>query len=388
MKEFLIVLVLISGLIKGQLLFWGFPPSVDFTLISFFLLLLYSIMNLKEFSFSISKNKLYIFLSILLFYVWIIISLLYTTSKVYSYSKAFLFLTNIIPLFYLLFIKEFDHRKFIKYFVILIFILNLFCLFYDLLYLKRKLGTLHDNYFLYLAGDHLVLGELTGLLTLVMITFTEKPVFRKKYLDTIMILIGVLFLFILSARGPLVFFFFSLIIYIVVKSKTIVIKNIRFPKAFLVLIPVLAVLIFIYSSQLISLLNWSFVRLNLLFGDVFKNQAISDSTNTRLIYITKSLHVIFSDVQTFFFGKGIGSYMYEISGIDGRGYPHNILLEIGFELGIIGLFLFLTFSLACFIYKITKNSKTSWVVFLYIILNLLKSNSLVDIRTHIFFFIF
>jgi hypothetical protein len=388
MKEILVIVVLISGLIKGQLLFWGFPSYIDFTLISFLLLLLYSIINIKEFSFSVSKNKALVFLSIILFYIWIIFSLLYTSSKVYSYSKTFLFLTNIIPLCFLLFIKEFDHRKFIRYFVIIVFVLNIFGLFYDLLYISRKLGEFRQNYFQYLSGDHLVLGELTGLLMLVMITYTEKPVFSKKYLDPIMILIGILFLFILSARGPLVFFFFSLLIYIIIRSKMIVIKNIKFPKAFLVLIPVLAVLIFIYSSQLISLIDWSFWRLNLLFGDVFKDNVISSSTSIRLIHMTKSIHVIFSDAQTFLFGKGIGSYMYEISGVDGRGYPHNILLEIWFELGIIGLFFFLTFALGCFIYKITKSSKTSWVVFLYIILNLLKSNSLVDIRTHLFFFIF
>jgi O-antigen ligase len=80
--------------------------------------------------------------------------------------------------------------------------------------------------------------------------------------------------------------------------------------------------------------------------------------------------------------------MYEISGVDGRGYPHNIILEIWFELGLIGLFLFLLFAMSSFIYKISKESKTSWIIFLYIILNLLKSNSLVDIRIHLFFFVF
>lgn len=388
MKEFLLIIVLISGLIKGQLLFWGIPTFIDFTMICFLLLLFYSIINYKGFTFSVSKNKALVFLSIIIFYLWIIISLVYSSSDVYSYSKTFLFLTNIIPLCFLLFMKEFDHRKFIKYFILIVFILNLFCLFYDLSYITGKLGKLSYNYYRYLAGDHLILGELTGLLTLIMISYTEKPVFNKKYLDEILILIGILFLFILSARGPLIFFLFSLLFYISIKSKVKVIRNIKIPKAFLFFIPVLAFLLFIFSSQLISLIGWSFERFNILFGDLFTNKIISSSTDTRLIYITKSLGVIFSDVQTFLFGKGIGSFMFEISGVDGRGYPHNIILEIWFELGLIGLFLFLLFAMSSFIYKISKESKTSWIIFLYIILNLLKSNSLVDIRIHLFFFVF
>ena len=388
MKEILVIIVLISGLIKGLLLFWGIPTFIDFTLISFLMLLIYSIINYKQFSFYLSIRKTFVFLSIIIFYLWMIFSLVYSSSNGYSYTKTFLFLTNLIPIGFLLFIKEFDHRKFIRFFVLIVFILNLVCLFYDLIYITGKLGNLSDNYYKYLSGNYLVLGELTGLLTLVLICYHDKPVFKNKYFDRVSIFIGICFLLLLSARGPLIFFFFSYLFYLIINSKRIIISNLKISKVFLFLIPVLLVIIILYSSQLISLIGWSFSRLTLLISDLFRDDNVSHSTNVRLIYYSKSLGIILSNIQSFLFGKGIGSYMLEISGFDGRGYPHNIILEIWFEMGLIGLFFFLVFFCFSFLFKISKESKTSWIVFLFIILNLLKSNSLVDIRAHLFFFIF
>lgn len=388
MKEFLLVLVLISGLIKGQLLFWGIPPYIDLTLISFLLLFFYSIVNYKQFSFSLSTLKTLIFLSLLIFYFWMIFTLIYTSSNDYSLTKVFLFLTNLIPLSFLLFIKEFDHRKFIKYFVLIIFTLDLTCLFYELMYISGRLGGLSINYYKYIAGDTLVLGELTGLMTLIMICFKEKQLFDHKYLARLLIGIGIVFLFVLAARGPLIFFLFSALIYFLMNLKKVKISNLKFSKALLFLVPVLVIIFFYFSSELLSLAHWSITRLNVLFSDLFDGRKLSGSTSGRFSHFTNSINLIFSNIQTFIFGKGIGSYMYEISGIDGRGYPHNIILEVWTEMGLIGLILFLFYLVFSFILKISKESKTSWVVFLYILLNLLKSNSLVDIRVHILFFAF
>lgn len=45
-------------------------------------------------------------------------------------------------------------------------------------------------------------------------------------------------------------------------------------------------------------------------------------------------------VQDPVFGKGLGSFAVEYFGADTQGYPHNIVLEILFELGLVGLVLF------------------------------------------------
>ena len=69
-----------------------------------------------------------------------------------------------------------------------------------------------------------------------------------------------------------------------------------------------------------------------------------------------------------------------------RLYPHNIILEILFELGFIGL---LIFGYILYIlwknYSLYRKKYVSGFVLFYIFLNLMKSNCLEDLRVYFSF---
>jgi O-antigen ligase len=87
-----------------------------------------------------------------------------------------------------------------------------------------------------------------------------------------------------------------------------------------------------------------------------------------------------------FWGYGIRSYGYEMTRIDYLDYPHNLFLEVWFELGYIPLhiFLFLFYRVYTHIYRATY----SWclALYFYFLLNILKSSSLIDIRMMLGFY--
>ncbi len=111
----------------------------------------------------------------------------------------------------------------------------------------------------------------------------------------------------------------------------------------------------------------------------------NSSIKVRLDQLDFTLKTIFEDVESFMIGQGIGSFKLLYEGVDGRGYPHNIFLEIWFEMGLVGELLFLAFFFFLF-YKKNKNDiVTIWTI-LFILLNMIKSNSIIDIRTYFAFF--
>jgi hypothetical protein len=87
-----------------------------------------------------------------------------------------------------------------------------------------------------------------------------------------------------------------------------------------------------------------------------------------------------------FWGYGVGSFGYEKSNIDQLDYPHNIFLEVWFELGYIPLLIFLFIFYQ--VYRHINPKECSWclALYFYFLLNLLKSSSLIDIRMMLGFY--
>jgi O-antigen ligase len=86
------------------------------------------------------------------------------------------------------------------------------------------------------------------------------------------------------------------------------------------------------------------------------------------------------------FGTGIGSWGVFYFGSDARGYPHNVLLEITYEEGIVGLaaFLILLFAMGVALVRMIKASHSHFLVVgllvLYCVLVSLFSGDLDDDR--------
>ena len=63
-------------------------------------------------------------------------------------------------------------------------------------------------------------------------------------------------------------------------------------------------------------------------------------SSERIYLFTKAIELFFSDVKTFMFGAGINSYPIYISAYSEVMYPHNVVLELLAEYGIVGSILF------------------------------------------------
>ncbi|GKV66229.1 MULTISPECIES: O-antigen ligase [unclassified Sporosarcina] len=105
--------------------------------------------------------------------------------------------------------------------------------------------------------------------------------------------------------------------------------------------------------------------------------------------IENSIKLTFTDIKTFFFGIGFGSY-YSKS-LDGFFYPHNLLLEIQVEIGLIGLmtFMLIFFVVARYIKKsllLNKNVLSFYsIIFLYsLIISMFSFN--INGNSHVFIF--
>lgn len=83
-------------------------------------------------------------------------------------------------------------------------------------------------------------------------------------------------------------------------------------------------------------------------------------------------------------GHGVGSYAFVTQGKDERGYPHNIILEIWCENGILAVICFIGFVLAAlfgaFWQRQNRYVLPLLFVNLFLLLNLMKSSSLTDAR--------
>ena len=132
------------------------------------------------------------------------------------------------------------------------------------------------------------------------------------------------------------------------------------------------------------MINHTIYRFEIMIFNENENNA-NRSVNIRIDQLKFSFNTIFANVENMLIGKGIGSFKLLYEGIDGRGYPHNIFVEIWFELGLVGLLIFLYFLFIVMVRKISNDYLNHYLM-LYILLNMAKSNSIVDIRTYFLFF--
>jgi len=103
------------------------------------------------------------------------------------------------------------------------------------------------------------------------------------------------------------------------------------------------------------------------------------SVSTRVRHIKFSKKAITANAKRFVIGYGIGSYGIIKTGVDGRNFPHNIFLETWVELGLIGVLILCTILFFCF-NKLNNLNAGLYFALMFLLLNLMKSSSLVDMR--------
>jgi O-antigen ligase len=375
MIELAYTFFLLSGFIKFFfLLLGGVFLVIDFTLLSAVMLLaLYAYhfaSNLLKNEFHMIRPARPVIFAQLAFYVWIVATLTYTQSQTYCFIKTGMFLTDVIALLFPLLYRGFNFRRFLSWFV---YIGTGLISIYTLL-----LPKLFSSYMRFYSNrefiiKYLDIGYLSGL-NVLLIAFA----FPRMKRITRILLIGVnaLSLLVTAARGPIVFLSLVLLVKLMVEavrffrtSWTFSFKNIFY---LLVGLGLLGAGASYMADKYSALLERTVRRLLLLLDPS------SSSVAKRLSQIDFSLDHIFHNAASFLFGTGIGSFGIIYDGIDQRQYPHNVILEIWFELGVIGVILFLVMLLIYF-KKICFNFNFV-LIFTYLMLNSMKSYSLMDSR--------
>jgi len=392
MAIILYLIYLFSGILKAVLIFYDYKLPIDITLFTGFLLLLYIVYNsfVNGVKLKIQTNIATASLILFLFFIWMLISLIYGASTNYGYFKAVLFLTNIIAFLFPLLINKFDLLRFLRLFSVFIILSFVWFYYVYFILIKNLKGT---ELYYQVAGLSLTLAIYGGIILLVLIT-SRKRIFDKTFYNISAISLTVFFLILSGARGPIFFVIISLFLFYMSKIPRISISrkiNInRILKYVLFILPFFLSVIFVgiykYYDKISVLLERSIYRISLIVNGIESGKDMGDSVNVRINQIEFAVKSIFDNFKNFLIGYGFGSFGIMYSGEDGRLYPHNILLEIWFELGFLGLFIFSAFLIYIFFGKIKQRTYISGLVLLYIFLNMLKSNSIVDIRVFFAFF--
>ena len=383
---FFYILYIFSGVLKSFLLYYHIPFPVNLTLLSAIFLVIAIIFDIirNGIKQKINKSFLLAISSILILYIWMIFSLLYTPSPNYSYIKTFYFLTNILAFIYPFIIKDFEMKSFVKYFILTTIFFSIFFLINYSKILKSYYTGESD-----ITGLYLVLGTLLGI-SLMLLATSKEIIFSKRILNSILIFIILIMIFLLGARGPLFFSLGLIILYFFTNKYKIIYKklsvNIIRTIIFSLIISIVgfSVIYLSFKNKIDPYAQRTFHRIEVMVTNP-KNNTENSSVKVRLDQINYSLEKIFESPESFIIGQGIGSFNLLYKGEDGRGYPHNIFLEVWFELGIIGELFFLTF-FAVLLIRYPRNKIISHWLLLFIILNMQKSNSLIDIRTYFAFF--
>ena len=323
---------------------------------------------------TLNKEKLLMVVFLALMYLIMVASLMYTKSPNFSYEKTLFFSINVLYFIYPLFIAKLDlellHKLFLYVFLPIVFWFIISKALYFTPY--NKGNRLIGINFYEVRRNYLGLGMGLGLLVLL-------QVYLKK--SFVLISLTMIFLFGLAARGALIFLLLTLLIW---KFKSLLNRIFRFKLKKKMLKTLSLVFLFVpiilisQYEKLMGFLSVGFLRFQSLF-----EISTDKSMLGRLDMLIYTMKTIFGSIITFFFGKGIGSFGVLYTGEDSRQYPHNVFLEVWFELGIFFLILFIIFILFPFLLK----RKTIFKVFIiYFLLNALKSGDLPGLWL-LFFFI-
>jgi len=379
--EYLYGIYLLSGVVKAFLNFFNISLNIDLTLLIGFLLLaglLCHILIKSVFKYNVKSLISIGFL--VLFYIWINITIFYSLSSEYSYQKSFLFLTNVLAFIIPLLYKKFDYQKFLRFFTFVSPVLGVFFL---VLYAPIIYST--EDSALAIGGLYLSLPEYCGLCILILIIFKDLfppiPTWLLLILNALVVILA-------GGRGPLIFTAFILIIYLsaqyFVKHLVTKARNQKLGlksmgvKKILLLVFFVGVGLFLsidFFENIQILVDRSIMRLMLLLDSAQPGMEYTSGRTEQFVF---AANAIFDHVRSLIFGYGLGSYSILLGEGEGRGYPHNMILEIWFETGLIGALLFSFFLIQVLRNHFSTNPFVWFVLFLF--LNAMKSSSLVDLR--------
>jgi len=372
--EILFIIFLLSGLWKVILSYYKIHLPIDLTLFAAILMTIGIYQHIiKETKIFFSNKYLKIaFFSLVILFIWILFSVYYSSSNSYIYQKILRYLTIIISFLYpIIMMRSFSIKAFYKLFVFFTLITGIIFLPIFLVSYEQYMTT-HIANGVYMA--YLTMGYTTAIAIIIAIFNINKM-----YIKFLVIASLLLILITTGARGPLIFLVILFVIYFIYKYIIFAKINKNIFKYFIVILIVVSSLLVVIPSvpkvntYIADTIDRTYDRLSAL-TDVKGDE----SANSRLVFIDFVIEKL--DASSIMQGYGFGSFGIEHLHKDIRHYPHNIFLELLFELGVIGLFIFIIFIFSIIFKLFQLNKPFEWILFTFLILNSLKSLSLVDSR--------
>jgi len=385
-KEFAFALLLLSGTLKAIMPIIGISGIPDLTLLSAFWVTIIMIWHMRTTLYALSYKRVELIGILTLFYLFMIFSLGYTSSTSASITKTINFGTMALAFYFPLLVRDFNLDRFINSLTIFIFISSIVFLNFYTKYLDNDTAmilSMGEEEAIEMTALYLTISWLNGIL--VLYYFFQKN--QNSWVQWSILTIAFIFLISAGGRGPLIFTILILGVYflyqLILTLYTFRVRKLIIP--ILIFISITVYIIFIVSNtnikdnKSLNLINHTVER---LMGLV-KEKNGGSSAYSRIENAKFSIDKI---NQNPFWGYGIGSYAYEKEHNDILDYPHNIFLEVWFELGYIPLIIFLF--LFYRIYKSIDSNRCAWcmALYFYFLLNVLKSSSLIDTRMMLGFY--
>ncbi len=352
-----VILFLYSGLMK-----W-INIGIDLTLLSLLVLIVLVITNRRKMdllnSYLLVKTEVN---TIVFFGILYSLTSIYTISGNYYLEKiAYLWIAIFSFLLPVIFLNE--ESKLTRFF-------KMFNLFSVVVMMMLAYLFITSKWYVFITKqddyenipNYLAIGSLLGV-------FIICNIKRKKIKVKLLSIIAIVFMFLLSGRGPIIGLGVVYLLYLFLDSKKI--KNILF-------ISILFAVVYL-GYQKFSSSSEEVINTANRFSTVFNE-------NPRYKQLEKSL-IIISD--NLFFGVGIGGYGMASDNVDKFWHPHNIILEIFSESGFFITFIFLYLLFKIFIVNNLKVSyKREKVIFIiasiYLFIQAMKSGGIPDMRVTFF----
>jgi len=386
-KEALFSILLLSGTLKAMLILLQINGVPDLTLISAFGVTVILINEIRTTLNHLEYKRVEVLLILTLFYLFMIFSLGYTSSQSASLTKTINFGTMVLAFYFPLLVRDFKLKIFMNITTLLIFISSLIFLNFYTGYLsgdEAVILSLGEDEARHMTALYLTISWLNGILVLYYF-FQDN---QLPFVRWSMVLIAFIILISAGGRGPLLFTVLILGVYVLyqVSQSLISFRLNRLILPVIIMISSTVMIIFLVSNIKLEKIDPS---LRLVDNTVERLMGLVNekgggaSAHSRIVNAKFSIDKI---NHSSFWGYGVGSYGYEKSKIDELDYPHNLFLEVWFELGYLPLLIFLLL-----FYRVYKNidpTQCSWcmALYFYFLLNVLKSSSLIDIRMMLGFY--
>jgi len=375
--EFLFAAFLLANVFKSAL-----PElPVDLNIIFLTLTILIALKRLTSKPY-VTKKAIHPILLFMGFVFLGLVSLIYSSSEVYGVQKILLLssltLWSLIGPFLLIDNKT-SLKKFLKSFMAIAIATSTYVLF-DY-FTSSDVG----NFMRFgVDGTNSIgLGRAAalGAIVIIMLYLFNTNVLRiKKIFSLAGLATLILVLFLTGSRMALISLGVAMVIFLLVKTfeftKDDVLINKSAMKVTFSLIPI-PLLMIPFSNSIQTMLT----RLGNLFNDSGFGSYSQRTERFSLAYNVWKEGPIFGD--------GLGSYAIHYNGIDERYYPHNIILEIVSELGLVGIIVFAALlALPFFLNNIFKSNYLQMCALLMFIYTFLNANTTGDINDNRMMFTF